>query len=285
MYTMVGIIGLAVLWIGGITLSSGLALASKVSLPAAAFDARGGDAARGKHLVEAVMACSRCHGADLGGAPLVRGAVGRIDAPNLTPGGPLRTFSDADFERAIRHGVAPGGTRLYYMPSFSYAVLSDADLRDTIAYLRSLPPVERASAPRAIGFGGRMMAVTHELPAAADEIDQNAGHAAAQAAGPTPGYGKYLARIGGCVQCHGADFAGGRYAVPPDGPAAPNLTPAALASWTPAQFAAALRTGRAPGGRVLDSAMPWRNFSAMNDDEVAALYAFLKTVPPVKSDG
>jgi cytochrome c553 len=68
---------------------------------------------------------------------------------------------------------------------------------------------------------------------------------------------------------------------PPDFPDAANLTPHAqgLGAWTLADFQAALRTGKRPDGRVLDEFMPWKAYGSMSDDEVAALYAYLRTVP------
>jgi len=280
-YAVIGIIGLAVLWIGGITLSGGFALASRVAVPPSSFDARGGDVQRGRHLASAVLACTDCHGADLGGAPFVSGGIGRVAAPNLTSAGIGHAFTDTDFERAIRHGVAPDGTRLYFMPSAAYAALSDADLRDVIAYVRSVPGVDRPTPPREFGFGGRMLAVTHTLPAAADHIDQTAPHPAFEQPAATAAYGKYLAAIAGCFECHGPDLAGGHYG-PHGTPRAANLTPAALGTWSQAQFATALRDGRDPNGRQLDPYMPSKAFAGMNDREIAALYTFLKTVPPVK---
>ncbi len=279
-----GMIGLAVLWVGGITLSGGVAIASKVTLPAAApFDAHGGDPRRGEHLVKAVLGCTACHGADLGGTHYIDGGVGHIDAVNLTRGGLGRTLSDADLERAIRHGVAPDDTRLYFMPSESYAALGDADLRDVIAYVRSVPAVDRPAHGRDFGFGGRILAVTHTLPAGADHIDQAAPPAANVAPGPTAAYGRYLAQIGGCYRCHGADLGGGHYEAKGRPPRAPDITPSGIGTWTRAQFATAMRTGVDPGGRHLEDAMPWQTFAAMNDEEIEALYAFLKTVPPIKS--
>ena len=66
-------------------------------------------------------------------------------------------------------------------------------------------------------------------------------------------------------------------------PAASNLTPSALGGWTQAQFATALRTGRDPRGKELNAFMPWRGYAGLSDNEMSALYAFLKSVPPVKS--
>lgn len=270
------------MWIGGITLSSNVALASKVSVPATALVASGGDVHRGEHLVRVLLRCDRCHAADLGGAIYTGGGVVKLPAANLTTGN-ATPFTDADFERAIRHGVARDGTRLYYMPSVAYSALDDADLRDAIAYLRSVPPVHRDLPARGFSFFGRMGAATHALPAAADHIVQDAPHADAPAAAPNAAYGAYLAKIGGCYECHGSDLAGGHIAVDSDAPRAANLTPDGIGSWSLPQFATAVRTGRDPAGRTLDTFMPWHALAGLSDQEVNALYAFLKTVPPVRT--
>jgi mono/diheme cytochrome c family protein len=206
---------------------------------------------------------------------------GCIPAP-FAPGGRRPTPKrDADFDRAIRHGVAPDGTRLFFMPSQAYSALSDADLRDVVAYLRTLPAVDRSTPPREFGFGGRMLAVTHNLPAGADRIDHSTVHPASEPPSAGAAYGKYLARISGCYQCHGPDLGGGHFEGPSDVPRAPNISPSAIGSWSLAQFGAALRDGRDPSGRKLNPFMPWHAYAGLNDDEVAALYAFLKTVPPI----
>ena len=69
--------------------------------------------------------------------------LARIVPPNLTRGrgGVGATFTDADFVRAIRHGVDPSGRQLLIMPSDDYNHFSDADLGAIIAYVRSLPPI------------------------------------------------------------------------------------------------------------------------------------------------
>src|SRR6266851_8824865 len=84
---------------------------------------------RGQHLASAVAACVDCHGPSLAGKIFVDDpALGRIVSPNLNRGGIGSSFADADFVRAIRHGVDPSGRQLLVMPSGDYNYFSDADL-------------------------------------------------------------------------------------------------------------------------------------------------------------
>lgn len=84
-------------------------------------------------------------------------ALGVIIGPNLTrgAGGVGGGLSDADFERAIRHGIAPDGRRLVFMPSSEYQYMSDEDLGAAVAYVRSVPPVDRSFGPLQIRMLGR----------------------------------------------------------------------------------------------------------------------------------
>src|SRR5437588_1319325 len=94
---------------------------------------------RGQHLASAVAACVDCHGPSLAGKVFVDDpALGRIVSPNLTRGrgGIGSTFADADFVRAIRHGVDPSGRQLLVMPSDDYNHFNDAVLGHIIIYKR-----------------------------------------------------------------------------------------------------------------------------------------------------
>src|SRR5687768_7642447 len=99
--------------------------------------------ARGEHWVKAE--CIGCHGDDLSGGPFFEAPFGYFDAINLTPGegGIGGEFNDEDWVRALRHGVNPQGTSLLIMPSNYFRYYSDEDLGDIIAYLKSLPPVDK----------------------------------------------------------------------------------------------------------------------------------------------
>jgi mono/diheme cytochrome c family protein len=251
-----------------------------VTIHAAADPAR---LAHGQHL--ASMMCAGCHGPDYGGRLFIDGMpFMKLYAPNLTrgQGGVAATFSDGDFERAIRHGYLPGGRSLLIMPSEVFGMVADDDLEDMIAAIRAAPAVDRQTPAPAIGPVGRALtglgvanirsadlaAVLPTPPATAPPVAANTE------------YGRYLTNIGGCVECHGPGLSGGL--IPNMGPnkkIASNLTPAGLGAYNDSLFARAIRQGIRPSGAPIDTFMPWREFRLMTDTEIGALYTYLRTVP------
>lgn len=238
--------------------------------------------ARGKHLA-ITRGCTECHGADLGGAKVFEnGAMGAVHGPNLTrgQGGVPANWTDLDYVRAIRHGVAPDGRGLFLMPSTDYANFSDGDMGALITFIKSVPPVDRPRGPVALGPIARGLTAAGKIKLAAEVID----HANVKPAEVTPGvtvdYGRYVAAS--CTGCHGANFSGGKIDVgPPDWPPASNLTPHAdgrVAKWTEEDFLKALRTAKRPDGSEINPVMP-RAFAQLEDTELKAIWTFLKTVP------
>lgn len=237
---------------------------------------------RGHHIAE-TRGCLECHGKDLGGANVFEnGAMGRVDGPNLTrgKGGVASTFADIDFVRAIRHGVMPDGRGLFLMPATDYSRFSDDDMGALIAYIKSVPPVDRPNGPVALGPVARILLAIGQIKLAADVIDHIHVQPAIVTPGPTAEYGRYLAA--GCSGCHGDNYSGGKIKVgPPDWPPAANLTPAPdgrIAKWSETDFIRALRTMKRPDGTDINVVMP-RVFGQLTDTELKALYAFLKTLP------
>ncbi len=65
-----------------------------------------------------------------------------------------------------------------------------------------------------------------------------------------------------------------------------NITPdpeTGIGKWTEADFTAAMTTGRAPDGRILDPVMPWPRFQALTDSDLKAIWAYLRTLKPIKN--
>jgi mono/diheme cytochrome c family protein len=240
--------------------------------------------ARGRHLVQDVMSCTVCHGDDLGGTVIVDARpFMRLAAPNLTRGrgGVAHALDDADWVRAIRHGVRRDGRALAVMPSTAYQHLGDADLGAVIAYLKSVPAVDRTLPPRAFGPIARIQLARGKLPfLRAAEIN----HAAARAVNTPPAsvtveYGRYLANVAGCTDCHGRTLSGGRVAVAPPGtPPAGNLKALVSAGWTEVEFARALREGTGSGGRQLNEFMPYWSLR-LTDAELRAVWTFVRSTP------
>lgn len=240
--------------------------------------------ARGRHIA-VTRGCADCHGADFGGNTFIDGMpFARLSGSNLTTGkgGVATGMTVADWVRAVRHGVGREGRALLFMPAQEFNALSDEDLGALVSYLRTVAPVDRTGPANAIGPIGRALYLAGKVPLVpAEVIDHTAPRKPSPAVGRTVEYGQYLAV--GCTGCHGASFAGGPIpGTPPEWPAAANLTPhpTGLAAWSEADFVRALRTGRRPDGRELKAEMPWKNFGQMTDDELAAIWMYLRTLPP-----
>src|SRR5579864_6384332 len=120
---------------------------------------------RGRHFAFAITGCASCHGKDLGGRIFVDAPPFRIAAPNLTRGlgGVGTVFSDGDYVRAIRHGVDSDGRALLGMPALVFTHLSDADLADVVAYVKSVPPVDRQLPAKEIRPLGRLLLAMGKL--------------------------------------------------------------------------------------------------------------------------
>ena len=100
--------------------------------------------------------------------------------------------------------------------------------------------------------------------------------------------GAYLARAGNCAACHtargGAPYAGGRAIETPFGTVySSNLTPDAtgLGGWNASAFRRALHNGRSRDGRLLVPAFPYTHFTLVSDADADALWAWLRSLPPV----
>jgi mono/diheme cytochrome c family protein len=232
--------------------------------------------ARGAHLVK-IYGCVDCHTADLGGMVMTDEPPFRVVATNLTAGagGIGAAYSDADFDRAIRHGVRPTGKGLVVMPSSAYHNMSDEEAAVLIGYLRTVPPVDRVLPPTQVRVAGRILAAgpidaAAEIRTGASRRDPTPERAA------TVEYGAYLAAVT-CGHCHGDDMRGNPRPPKPGSPPVPDLT--GSGQWSLEQFTRTLRTGVRPGGGVMDPEnMPWAITAAMEDVELEALHAYLNTL-------
>jgi mono/diheme cytochrome c family protein len=277
--------------------------------------------ARGQYLTN-LCECFSCHSplekADheipqkgrLGAGDVINEAQRKV-APNLTPDRETGagTWSDADFVRAIREGVSHDGRKLSLaMPYDYYSVMTDDDVASVIASLRSLPVV-RNPLPKWIPTDVAEVAPEPRRPPA----DPARLVAAVDR-------GAYLVRLARCGLCHtprpaegtwrrrrlDMEFGGGRRfsttpfydeldpdpitteapAPRPEAPfvASANITsdPSGIAFYDADIFITTLRTGRVAGIRPLSNAMPWHRLGQMADDDLRAVFAFLRSVPPVK---
>ncbi len=232
--------------------------------------------ARGEHL--AVSLCAACH-TTTGDLPLSGGInlsddakmpLGDIYAPNITPAGKVKDLSDGDIWRLFREGILPDG-RAALMPIAALQHLGDEDLKAVIAYVRSQPAVEKEmpainpSLLMAIAVGSGMFPIP--VPPVKDAV-------VPPPVGPTAEYGKYIVDFSDCRGCHGPNLDG---KVTPPFPAGPNLV--VVKGWTAEQFINTIRTGVNPGGQQLKPPMPWKPFGKMDDTELTAVWAYLKSLP------
>jgi mono/diheme cytochrome c family protein len=240
----------------------------------------------GEHWVKAE--CIGCHGDDLSGGVFLEAPFAVIDAKNLTPGqgGAGIEFTDQDWVRAIRHGVNPEGLSLMVMPAQSFWYYSDEDLGYIIAYLKTLPPVDKETREPSFNPLGKAMLAAGVLGNAIT-VAENISHDTRPEfppAGVTSEYGMYLVNVSGCRECHGPDLSGGKSAEP-TAKNAPNLTPGGeLIAWQTADFIKTLRTGTTPFGHKLDPRqMPWEHFKNFSDNELTAIFLYMQSLPKLET--
>lgn len=173
----------------------------------------------------------------------------------------------------MREGVDRDGHPLAVMSSNGVRYLSEDDKQAVIAYLRSQPavtnvipdPPDQPNLLAATLFGAGVIKFQPPL----------SGAITAPAKAVTADYGKYVVDFEDCRVCHGEDLTGGTSPVSPHGPSL-----RVVLGWTQDQFVSTIRTGKDPGGHMLSEVMPWKDFGRLDDVELGAVYAYLKSLPP-----
>ncbi|HUK23894.1 MAG TPA: c-type cytochrome [Terriglobales bacterium] len=260
--------------------------------------------ARGKYLVDSVSGCSYCHsehdwanpaepmlpGMECAGekVPFVD-LPGEVTAPNLTPDPQTGAgnWSDDQLARAIREGIGHDGRTLFpMMPYGGLRHMSDEDLASVIVYLRSLPPVHHELPQTKLIFPIKYLIRNAPEPVTEPVSSPDPSNRVA--------WGKYMLTLAGCNDCHtptdrgkniaGMMLAGGvAFKTPWAQAAAANITPdpSGISYYDEATFLKAMHTGYV-GARKLSRIMPTDYYTNMTDDDLKAIYAYLRTVPPVK---
>lgn len=237
----------------------------------------------GRHRAESL--CQGCHGPDLGGvinwfdAP----PIGQMDSANLTAGegGVGKYFETEDYVRAIRHGINRDGKPIFMVAVVSTAHLSDEDLASIIAYLKTIPPVDRQTNGVRFTPLGKVLLATGKLGQLPAESVSHQAKASAPERGVSVEYGEYLVNTNDCKICHGPQLNGGPFPDPTKTKISPNLTPGGeLAFWTEQQFMDTIRNGITPSGHEMDpSFMPWKDYRLFYDEELKAIFIYLQSLP------
>jgi mono/diheme cytochrome c family protein len=266
-YGLAGLVGACALAVGGAFAVSEAMMRWPVERPKAMLMASTdpGAVARGRRVAR-LNGCHDCHGQRLEGLlfhdePQIIRAWG----PNLSLA--LREQTDAEIEGAVRHGVAADGRRLWLMPSSAFAHLTDEEMGDLVAYLRTFEPTGKKQPRFEVGAVGRIGVLLGQFKSEPDMIRASAA-TQLDDAGPKYAAGRKLARA--CIECHGQRLEGGGFLKTPD------LSIAA--SYDDEDFQRLMHTGIGAGDRKLGlmSAVGRDRFSAFTRQEVADLHGYLK---------
>jgi mono/diheme cytochrome c family protein len=227
----------------------------------------------------AAVLCADCHGMDYSGKLLIDDPViGFLPASNLTSGqgGMASEFTDADWIQVLRHGIDPReGRALIAMPSMNYYYLTDKDLGEVIAYMKTIPSMDHDLGEPKMSFMGKILLSAGAfgkdiLPA--ESINHDGQHPAVIAPDVTVEYGGYLVRVTGCRDCHGQDLTGGK-SPEPGAPPAPGITSSGVVgAWPKETFINQVRTLDGTG-------MPWLMLKPLNDAELEAIFLYLQSQP------
>ncbi|WP_147201981.1 cytochrome c [Segetibacter aerophilus] len=291
--------------VGGIAIVTATSQHKKFTAPYPAIKATIDMAviARGKHLVFDIAHCADCHskanvdslmqlGQDvpLSGGKLFALPLGNIYTKNITPDKEtgIGKFTDAEIARILRYGVHRDGTAVFdFMPFHN---ISDEDMTAIISFLRTQKPVRNEVPKHELNAIGKVVNAFMVKPVGpSEDVPQKV------TADTTAAYGRYLVHnLANCGGCHtkrdikgkpiGEPFAGGS-PIKKDGYPAltpPNLTPhpsSRIYGWTQDMFIKRFRMGEV----TPHSEMPWNTFKRMKDDELKAIYKYLKTVKPAKT--
>lgn len=273
------------------------------SLTSRTFEVTPARLERGKYLATSIgcLYCHSPHDWSKRDDPIIAGMTGagqqlpysdlpgKVFAPNLTPDKDTGAgnWTDDMLARAIREGIGHDGRALFgIMPFAHYRNMPDEDLASIIVYLRSLPAVRNTLPTTEIIFPVKYIMrndpqpLTTAVPApdVSDPVKR----------------GRFLVSLIGCADCHtpidnhhvpiqGMDFSGGQVFQTPWGMAASaNLTPdpSGIPYYDEAMFIKTMRTGAARA-RELNKTMPWSVLRNLTDEDLAGIFAYLKTLKPV----
>lgn len=269
--------------------------------------------ARGEYLTMHVTGCVDCHtprhleyfgipskqdSLGAGGFAFTRemGAPGNFYSKNITPAG-IGKWTDAQLFHTTTTGVNLEGEPLFpIMPYPNFAKADPEDLKAIIAYIRTLKPIENSVAESEPDFPLNLIMRTIPKPAEFTTRPHPSN---------TVEYGKYLVTIGNCNDCHtpideqgqplpGMYLAGGRAFTFPFGTVnSANITPdkaTGIGTWTRETFISMFKQYDNPEAHSIpweqkgfQTVMPWLEYSGMTDEDLGAVYDYLRTLQPVSN--
>ncbi len=259
---------------------------------------------RGQYLV-GVANCVTCHTAKAGmpfagGRPFrtTYGLFGDIYSSNITPDRDtgIGTWSEDEFIRAMRSGVAPGERRLFpAFPYTSFTRLTTADIRAIYSYLRTIPAVRSVPPENSFWFRQRwVMRLWNALFLSGGELKADSTQSDAW------NEGRYLAEaLAHCGACHtprnlalaersAAQLTGGIHMDEVEAGktrnwSAPNLTSAdiGLAKWSVDDLQKYLKSGASRRAGVLGpmNEVIANSLRYLTDADAAALALYIKSLP------
>ena len=269
---------------------------------------------RGKYIFENLASCEDCHSqrdtARFSGPiepgtsgrgfvwPAELGLPGKVISPNITPDVEtgIGSWTDGEILRAVREGVSKDGRALFpFMPYQQFRSMSDEDAYSLVTYMRRLQPIKSKMSVTQLDFPVNLFSKFAPQPV----------NGAVQAPAKTNRleYGKYVATVGGCVICHtkmnkgrpvdGMEFAGGEeFTVGSWFVRSANISPDAetgIGKWSEDKFVtkfkgyANLTFESAPRSVQANfTIMPWMAFSQLEEDDLRAIYTYLKSVKEVR---
>lgn len=267
----------------------------------------------GKYLAHNVAVCMDCHSTrDWGkfAGPIQAGTLGaggevfdqKIGFPgsftskNITPHA-LADWTDGEIFRAITAGVDRNNKALFpIMPYHHYGKVDKEDIYDIIAYIRSIESVKSEISSSRADFP--MNIIIHLMPKKPQFIEKPDKSDKLK-------YGEYMTTLAGCLDCHTPmekgkpdlekAFSGGvAFPLPTGGTVySSNITPdkeTGIGSWTEDAFIRRFKlyedsvfTPYEIASNQFNTVMPWTMYDGMKDDDLAAVYTYLKSLEPLRN--
>jgi len=240
--------------------------------------------ARGEHLSHSLGGCAGmdCHGKDMAGCrTVVVSPVGSFTVPNISEGGLLALYSDADLVRLSKTGVNKANRSVRFMPVQEFYWLPDSDVTAIVSYLRTVKPSNKRNGTTSIGLLGKVLDRRGEFPWDVARFVETRPKDTAPPPAPTRDYGEFVVRL--CTGCHGETLSGGPLpGAPPSLPVPLNITlhETGIKDYTYDDFVKVLKTGVRKNGQKLDPFMAIDLTQNLDEIELKALWAAISARPP-----